>query len=129
MTLRRKRFCCSKEQFDPQEMFKTGSTALIEGSVERTEPSVMFTTMPDSKLSCCKNITAVELESELLYIVELDIRMAGTSRVASAPPPHANTRSENAASTPEAVMELFSSANDAEFWTKIPPPLTNTLIA
>jgi hypothetical protein len=45
-------------------MFKMGNAMLIDGSVERTDP-LIFTTMPDSKFSCCSKTTPVEEESEL----------------------------------------------------------------
>ena len=61
---RRTRFCCSAEQFEPQEMFKAGNAVPIDGSVRRTDP-VIFTTMPDSEFSCCSKTTPVEEESEL----------------------------------------------------------------
>ena len=47
MTLRRKRFCCSGEHVGPQEMFKTGSTTLMEGSVDKTDLFAMSTVKLD----------------------------------------------------------------------------------
>ena len=61
---KRTRFCCSAEQFKPQEMFKTGNDTLTDGSVRRTDP-LIFTTMPASACSCCSKTSPVELESEL----------------------------------------------------------------
>jgi hypothetical protein len=60
------RFCCRTEQFDPQEMFKTGNDALIEGSEERSDPLAMLTTMPASAVSCCNKMAPLNEESELL---------------------------------------------------------------
>ena len=66
ITLKRTRCCCSAEQFDPQEMFKTGNNALIEGSEERSDPLAMFTTMPASAFSFCNKMAPLKEESELL---------------------------------------------------------------
>ena len=117
MTLRRKRFCCSKEQFDPQEMFKTGKTMLIEGLEERNDPLVTFTTMSDSAVSCCNRMAPLKDESELLYTLELDIRTADTLVIPIAPPPHGRTRTENASSTLHAETKLLSKVTDSAPWT------------
>ena len=115
ITLRRKRFCCSKEQFDPQEMFKTGSTTLMEGSVDRTDLFAISTVKLDPVFNCCRKMTPAKQESELSRNTQLDMRTAGTSLVPSAPPPHARTPVANASCTPEAAIAVLSRATDVEF--------------
>ena len=66
VTLRCTRFCCCIEHFDPQEMFKMGNNALIEGSEERRDPLAMLTTIPASAVSCCNKMAPLNEESELL---------------------------------------------------------------
>ena len=129
MTLRRKRFCCSKEHVKPQEMFKTGSATLMEGSVERTDLFVISTVKLDSKFNCCRKMTPAKQESKLLRNMQLDIRTAGTSLVPSAPPPHARTPTANASCTPHAAITLLSRVTDVELSMYTPPPLTKTLLA
>ncbi len=115
MTLRRKRFCCSKEQFDPQEMFKTGSATLMEGSVDRTDLFAISTVKCLPKISCCRKMTPAKQESELSRNVQLDMRTAGTSLVPRAPPPHATTTVANASCTPDSAITLLSRVTDVEF--------------
>ena len=129
MTLRRKRCCCWIEQFKPHDMFNTGSITLIEGSVKRVDAFVILTVMPISILNCCKKITAVKLESELFWNTELAICTARTFLVPIPPPPHATMRTENASSTLDEVMRLFSTVIDSAVPTNMPPPLTNTSLA
>ena len=129
ITLRCTRCCCSMEQFDPQEMFKTGNNTLIEGSKERCDPLAMFTTMPACAFSCCNKMAPLNEESELLKTLELDIRTADTLVIPIAPPPHGRTRAENASSTLHADTKLLSKVTDSASRTKIPPPPTSTLLA
>ena len=116
MTLRHKRFCCSKKQSNPQKMFKTGSTPLMEGSVDRTDLFAMSTIKVDPVFNCCRKMTPAKQESELSRNVQLDMRTAGTSLVPRAPPPHARTPAVNDAScTPDAAITLLSRVTDVEF--------------
>ena len=107
MTLRRKRFCCSKEHVGPQEMFKTGNTTLMEGSVERTDLFVTSKVKCFPDINCCRKMTPAKQESELSRNMQLDMRIADTSLVPSAPPPHARTPTVNASCTPHAAITLL----------------------
>ena len=115
MTLRRKRFCCSEEHVGPQEMFKTGSTTLMEGSVDKTDLFATSTVKVDPVFNCCRKMTPARQESELSRITQLDMRTAGTSLVPRAPPPHAATPTANASCTLHAAITLFSRVTDVEF--------------
>ncbi len=116
MTLRRKRFCCSTEQFDPQEMFKTGSATLMDGSVDRTDLFAISMVKLDPMFNFCRKMTPAKQESELSRITQLDMRTASTSVVPSAPPPHARTPAANDAScTPDVAITLLSRVTDVEF--------------
>ncbi len=115
VTLRRKRFCCSKEQFDPQEMFKTGSKTLVEGSVDRTDLFAISTVKLDPVFNCCRKMTPAKQESELSRNTQLEKRTAVTSLVPNAPPPHARTPAANASCTTDAAITLLSRVTDVEF--------------